>query len=62
MVVAILCFMRGRRPAEIASAHVCERGLVVRALHLFPGSSPPPCHWTDLSSVAPNSTPALFNR
>ena len=25
-----------------------------------PGSSPPPCHWMDLSSVAPNSTPARF--
>ena len=22
-----------------------------------PGSNPPPCHWMDLSSVAPNSTP-----
>ena len=22
-----------------------------------PGSGPPPCHWMDLSSVAPNSTP-----
>ena len=25
-----------------------------------PGSSPPPCHLMDLSSVAPNSTPACF--
>ena len=24
------------------------------------GSSPPPCHYVDLSSVAPNSTPARF--
>ena len=22
-----------------------------------PGSNPPPCHWMDLSSVAPNSAP-----
>ena len=25
-----------------------------------PGSSPPPCHWMDLSSVAPNSTPPFL--
>ena len=25
-----------------------------------PGSNPPPCHWMDLSSVAPNSTPPRF--
>ena len=24
------------------------------------GSSSPPCHWMDLSSVAPNLTPARF--
>ena len=30
-----------------------ERGLVV-------SPSPPPCHWMDLSSAAPNSTPAHF--
>ena len=23
----------------------------------IPGSNPSPCHWMDLSSVAPNSTP-----
>ena len=25
-----------------------------------PGSNPPPCHWMDLSSVDPNSTPSRF--
>ena len=37
-----------------------ERGLVVGRWTCnpgVPGSSPPPCHWMDLSSVAPNSTP-----
>ena len=41
-----------------------KRGLVVRALRTckqeVPGSSSPPCHWIDLSSVALNSTPASF--
>ena len=32
MVVAILCFMRRRRPAEIASAHV-KRGSGYFVLH-----------------------------
>ena len=37
-----------------------ERGLVVGRWICnpeVPGSNPPPCHWMDLSSVAPNSTP-----
>ena len=25
-----------------------------------PGSNPTPCHWIDLSSVVPNSTPPRF--
>ena len=36
------------------------RGLVVgrwTCIPEVPGSGPPPCHWMDLSSVAPNSTP-----
>ena len=36
------------------------RGLVVggwTCIPEVPGSSPSPCHWMDLSSVAPNSTP-----
>ena len=42
-----------------------ERGLVVGRWTCNPevsGSNPPPCHWMDLSSVAPNSTlPRLVN-
>ena len=37
-----------------------ERGLVVGRWTCnpeVPGSNPRPCHWMDLSSVAPNSTP-----
>ena len=37
-----------------------ERGLVVGRWVCnpeVPGSNPPPCHWMDLSSVVPNSTP-----
>ena len=37
-----------------------ERGLVVGRWTCnpeVPGSNPLPCHWMDLSSVAPNSTP-----
>ena len=37
-----------------------ERGLVVGRWTCnpeVPGSSPSPCHWMDLSSVAPNSIP-----
>ena len=37
-----------------------ERGLVAGRWICnpeVPGSKPPPCHWMDLSSVAPNSTP-----
>ena len=37
-----------------------ERGLVVGRWTFnpeVPGSNPSPCHWMDLSSVAPNSTP-----
>ena len=40
-----------------------ERGLVVGRWTCnpeVPGSSPPPCHWMDLSSVAPNSTPSCL--
>ena len=45
-----------------ASSHTPRflRGLVVRRWICnpeVPGSNPPPSHWMDLSSVAPNSTP-----
>ena len=40
-----------------------ERSLVVGRWTCnpeVPGSNPPPFHWMDLSSVAPNSTPPRF--